>query len=436
MQKKWILWRIVLIVLSLAPAIWWAIFQDSSVYEDSAAITYSIGIVTWLISYTMLAMTFVLSGRFKWIENMFGWLDKMYIVHAVVWSVSFLFMLAHPIFLVLKYLPSNPYLAAVYLLPGSHRSINFGIWAFLFIIILMCITLFLKKVKYHHWKASHTFFSLAFVFVAVHVFMIKLDLAEIYFPGYNTYTIWVWIIGIASYIYTIARKRLNSSKFYTYQVVWMHHYNAATELIFAPVGKYMKYDAWQFAFVKFQDADVSKESHPYSFASYNPRDNKFRMIIKHSWDYTKTLSNLQIGDRAIVEWPYGKFTMDMQSPKQIRIAGWIGITPFISMAEKAVLNPDMKVDLYYLARHKEDLVGLDHLQEIAKLAKWLRVIPWISSEKWHIKVANIIENSGDIKQYEYSFCWPEQMKQSLIQTLIQYGITHKQIHMEWYNFKI
>ncbi|MEI7477252.1 MAG: hypothetical protein WCJ81_01575 [bacterium] len=54
-------------------------------------------------------------------------------------------------------------------------------------IVLMGITLFIKRVKYHHWKASHTFFSLAFLFVAVHVFMIKGDLARIYFPYYYTY---------------------------------------------------------------------------------------------------------------------------------------------------------------------------------------------------------------------------------------------------------
>lgn len=76
--------------------------QDSSVLTGYEQITYTIGIVSGLISYTMLALTFVLAGRFRRIENLFGGLDKMYIVHAIVGSGAFVLMLMHPIFLVLK----------------------------------------------------------------------------------------------------------------------------------------------------------------------------------------------------------------------------------------------------------------------------------------------------------------------------------------------
>lgn len=437
MRNKWTLWRILLSIVSLLPVIWWALFQDKTVIQDYNAITYTIGIVTWLVSYTMLAITFVLSTRRKWIEDLFWWLDKMYIVHAVVGSIAFLFMLAHPIFLILKYIPENTYLAAVYLLPGSHWSINFGVWAFLFMIVLMGITLFIKKIKYHHRKASHTFFSLAFLFVAIHVFTIKSDLATIYFPWYYLYAFLIGVMGIGAYIFTIGKKYLQNQKFFTYTIIQIYaHNNDFTEIVCEAEGNYMKYEAWQFAFIKFINAEISGEAHPFSFASYNPKNNKFRMIIKHSGDYTRTLAHLKVGDKALVEWPYGKFTIDMKKPKQIWIGWWIGITPFIAMAGKIITNPWFTIDLYYLVKTKEEFAWLEHLQEIAKVAKGVRIIPRISSEQWHLTLQDIWKLSWNLGEYIYYMCGPDTMKNTFTQWLQTLGIRDADIHSEWYNFKI
>jgi len=357
-------------------------------------------------------------------------------VHAVVGSVAFLFMLAHPIFLVLKYIPQNTYLAAIYLLPGSHWSINFGVWAFLLTIILMSITLFIKKMKYHHRKVSHTFFSLAFLFVAIHVFLIKWELARIYFPWYHVYAIWVLAVGLTSYLYTLRKKLFQNQKFFVCEVVWLHHYDTATECVFLPRGRKIQYNAGQFAFVQFENTNITKESHPFSFASYNPKDNKFKMIIKHSWDYTKTLYHLKIGNTAIIEWPYGKFVLDLKHKKNIWIAWGIGITPFMSMASKLHFYEDMSSDLYYLVRDEKELLWLGQLENLANITPGLRVIPWISSQQWRLSLSNIKDLSWNLDEYVYYLCWPDAMKISFTEELQKQGISKEHIYTEWYNFKI
>lgn len=438
MHTKWTWWRTSLILISLAPVLRRVAFQDTSIIASYEDVTYTVGIVSWLISYTMLALTFVLAWRFRFIEKAFGGLDKMYIVHAIVGSGSFVFMLLHPIFLVLKYIPEDIYLAAAYLLPGSHWSINFGIAGFLVIILLMILTLYIKKMKYNHRKNSHTFFSLAFLFVAVHVFMIKSTLATIYFPGYYTYA---WIVALAwlwCYVYTVRWRRINKKKVFIYQISdIIAHHGKATEILLNTYGNPMDYQAGQFVFLKFENAYISSEAHPFSLASSAKWSTTIKIIMKHSWDFTNSLSKLCVGDRVLIEWPYGKFTLNTSSTlKKVWIAWGIWITPFIGMADELIHTDNTNVDLYYLVRHEEDLVSLSYVQEIAKQVRWFNVIPRVSSSQWRLTLEKLQTISWNPLNCERYVCWPTEMKEIFLDQLRQRWVPENHLYSEWYSFKI
>ncbi len=87
--------------------------------------SHTLGQVTGLVGMTLFALTFILSTRAKWIEYLFDGLDKVYPVHAVLGATSFVLLLLHPLFLVMKYIPANIGLAAKYLLPGGLISVDF-----------------------------------------------------------------------------------------------------------------------------------------------------------------------------------------------------------------------------------------------------------------------------------------------------------------------
>ena len=106
------------------------------------------------------------------------------------------------------------------------------------------------------------------------------------------------------------------------------------------------------------------------------------------------------------------------------------------MAAKVFFHPDIQVDLYYLVRETTDLIWLHYLEEIAQKTPWFRIIPWVSSQKWRFSLADIEHLSWNLGEYVYYLCWPEEMKNSITTWLQEYGIAEKNIHTEWYTFKI
>ncbi|XNM47379.1 FAD-binding oxidoreductase [Escherichia coli] len=87
----------------------------------------------------------------------------------------------------------------------------------------------------------------------------------------------------------------------------------------------MDYSPGQFAFLTFAH---SKESHPFTIASYAIEKNTLRFAIKNLGDYTSTLaSSIKIGQSALVEGPWGKFDFTLPCSRQVWIAGGSALPP-------------------------------------------------------------------------------------------------------------
>lgn len=77
--KKILGWS-VLILISLAPAVLWFFFGNGAA-EFSKSFSHSLGELFGLIGMTMFALTFVLSTRIGFIEDIFGGGLIKYIFH-------------------------------------------------------------------------------------------------------------------------------------------------------------------------------------------------------------------------------------------------------------------------------------------------------------------------------------------------------------------
>jgi predicted ferric reductase len=336
--------------------------------NDYSSVTHTLGQMCGLIGMTMFALTFVLSTRAKWIEYLFDGLDKVYPVHATLGAVSLVLLLMHPIFLVMKYIPENIRLAAVYLLPGGLLSVDFGIFALLGMILLLIITVY-SGIKYNHWKVSHKFLGLFFALAILHVFLIRATVARDYiFKGYYVYAAAVSIIGLSSLIYSLVRTRLLGRK-YTVKKITALSEGSCYEIMLEPVGKGIRFKSGQFVFVKFKNKKTGIESHPFSIAS--PSGNKeIRIIAKSLGDFTSLLGSLNKGDSAVVEGPYGRFHVNGFSGRtddgadeeasdkadEVWVAGGIGITPFIGLAEDfANSKAERQVHLFYSVKERKEV---------------------------------------------------------------------------------
>jgi predicted ferric reductase len=432
--KKYFAWA-ALIVISFIPAIIWYIFKPEhtglTLYGD---ITHSLGQIAGLIGMTMFALTFVLATRLRFIEDAFDGLDKVYIAHRILGGAALVLLVFHPILLVLKYIPENITLAAKYLLPGTHFSINLGIVAILGLIVLLFFTLY-TKIKYHRWKMSHRFLGLIFIFAVLHIFLVRNSIArDNIFSGYYIYSLIISAIGILSFFYSLIINNTNILGA-TYRIDEIDKQKKGVYgLTLSPLKKPIKFKAGQFVFLRFYNSKISKEAHPFSIAC-GTNCEKIKVIIKDLGDFTTTLVNLKLRDKVVVFGPYGRFN-NHGMRDQIWVAGGIGITPFIAMSDDLKKGMSYNVDLYYSVKDEDEFINLKNFENIQNITKGkFRIIPWISSKEGRLNTGIISKKSKGLKGKDFYLCGPQALKDAIKTGLKESGINEDKIHDEEFTFK-
>ncbi len=423
---------------ALTPVFLW-FYLGPGVQElgDYASLTHSLGELAGLVGMTLFALTFLLSTRITFIEDLFGGLDKVYVAHGMLGGTALILILAHPLLLVLKFIPDNVRQAAIYLLPGTHWSVNFGIIALLGMIFLIYLTLY-TKIKYNHWKFSHEFLGLVFAFAVLHVFLVRGDASKDYiFAGYYYYAAAVALIGLGGFFYSLFLKgRLFKAAEYRIKAITQKSANTY-ELALTAEHKPIGYKSGQFVFLRFYNERLTREAHPFSIASKSNHPT-LKVVVKALGDFTSRIPYLQVGGRVSVEGPYGRFNYSRKYDKdQVWIAGGIGIAPFIGMAEELADRPDLKnkIHLFYSVRDNFDLVGINELKRAEARTRHFTVIPWLSTINGYLGVKNILERSGPLEDKEFYLCGPKTLKDSIIHQLRQAGVPKRNIYEEEFDFR-
>lgn len=435
MQVKTILgWSIIFILSFLPMVVWFVSSPDAINFNNYSSVTHGFGEIFGLVGMTMFALTFILSMRLKKVEELFNGLDKVYIVHGILGGLALFFILLHPIFLVLKFIPSNFYLAAKYLLPSSAWSINFGIIALLGILFLIVLTLFVRM-KYEKWKLSHKFLGLVFIFAVAHIFFVRMFfVTDGIFPGYYAYAFIVSLIGLSGFFYTLFIKRI-ILKQYKYQISSIKKLKNVFEISMTPKSVSMPYNKGQFAFFSFENTNLPLESHPFSLASKS-NNKKLKIFVKKLGDFTSSLDSLKLGDNVFIEGPYGEFSYTKINTDQVWVAGGIGVTPFIGMAlDLQNQKSNNKTYLFYTAKEDLEFIGRETFNKIASENKNFKVFFWNSQEKGYLDLNHIKEFVGNLKNKEYFLCGPSVFKEKITKELLLNKIDKKNIHDEAFEFK-
>ncbi|MFH2020183.1 MAG: ferric reductase-like transmembrane domain-containing protein [archaeon] len=396
---------------------------------DFTSVTHRIGQVAGLIGMNLFALSFVLSTRLRFIEEIFDGLDKVYAVHAITGGLALISIMLHPIFLVLKFVPTSIKLAATYLLPGIHLSVNLGIIALSGMIILLSLTFFVK-IKYQLWKFSHEFFGFFFLIAAFHIWLVKDTIAmDEIFIGYPVYAMSISIIGLTAFIYSLIIRPLSKRTLYKVDSVKLT--GSVCEVIMVPTGKSISYKSGQFIFVTFYK--ISREPHPFSIAS-GSNNHKLTIVAKNLGDYTARLGILKKGDKVLIEGPYGKFNF-VEGNDQVWLAGGIGITPFMGMAEDIHAKPETNVTLYYSVKKTSELVGIERFKEIQKKLPNFKIITKESDTQGFLNIEDIKKASSPLSSKVFLVCGPEGFKNSITTGLLNSGVIKKNIRLEDFNFR-
>ena len=118
--------------------------------------------------------------------------------------------------------------------------------------------------------------------------------------------------------------------------------------------------------------EIRNQFHPFSITSA-PGEPALRITVKALGDYTRALRELEPGAEAVVEGAFGEFShRAVENPRQLWVAGGIGVTPFLGMARSLAPGDGLDVDFYYCVEHEAEAHFLDELRALERDARRLQ----------------------------------------------------------------
>ncbi len=416
-------------VLSFLPVLLWAASSPlSEKFSSFDTALSSLGQISALIGTALYSITLFLSARLKIFERFFEGLNQVYVKHSQYGQLALILMLFHPLLLLPLY-TSTWTEAFSFLLPDSNWAVNWGIFSLGLMIVLIVLTLYLRP-RYNLWKWTHKFLGLAFFFGALHVWMIPSDTSR--FLPLRVYILGLAAIGLSAFFYRTVFGVFAVKK-WRYKVSSIRRLNESTvEISMEPESENMSFKPGQFVFVQFKSSTVTSESHPFSIVSA-PEEKTLRVAVKSLGDYTATLDKLKLGDKAMIEGPFGYFTLDhTHSTRQIWLAGGIGVTPFLSLATS--LPNGMDVDFFYCVGKDEEAVYRQELESLGQKNPNFRFHLFTSEKNGRIDADFIQKEVQTFDQKDILLCAPPAMIHALRSQFLQKKVATACIHSEEFNF--
>ena len=424
-QLRFIQSKVYFPVIICLPVIIWAVnllFYNGPLILSNGEnpVQRVLGEVTASLVVTLLGFNLLMTTRSSQVEKILGGLDKMYLIHRQGALLAMALLVLHA-----AVSPRYPEIN-----PGK----PLGVLAMLLIflgITLSAAPFFKRYLPYHKWLAIHRFMGPFFLLGVCHAFLVPTLLSKL--PLVRSYILGIALLGIGSWLYRAFLQR------------WLHPHNSykvtdikqlgnsVLALEMAPTGAPLLSLPGQFAFFKFPGIDP-RESHPFTIASA-PGHNRLRIAIKNLGDFTRSLQKqIKVGSTVNVEGPYGVFTQNRSSAKrQIWLAGGIGITPFLAMAND-LNNSELSVTLYWTVCKKEDAFFDYELRDLAERKPGLRYKLWLSDENGPLTTEGIPEVRGSEK-VDVFICGPETLRRSLTTQLQATGIPQHSIHSEEFTLR-
>lgn len=426
------LWVPLLTCIVLIPVIAWV--QQAPFEEARSSFPLFmklLGQISGIIGAQLFSFALLLSARLKTMEFFFGGLDRMYSIHHRVGVIAFSFLAVHPLLLALRFLPDSFEDAMMFLLPSSATlAKNFGIISLLIMLTLLTLTFYGAKFSYPALKSAHRFLGLAFFLGLLHMFLIPSTISENMVIKFSC--LGMASVGILAFVYrTLLGKFLVPRFVYSVSHVSKRG-EGVTEILLSPVKQAMSHLPGQFAMLSFVNAKgISQEEHPFTISS-SDKSGKIRFSIKSLGDYTSLLSSLTEGVKANIEGPFGEFSYVHGTSSQIWVAGGIGVTPFVSMAEDLLGKDSIAytIDFFYSVRSEKDAVYQETFSKLATKHPNFTFHLMPSDVSGFVTGEGIVKEVTDAVERDFYICGPPLMMSALTDQLIAVKVPKHAIHTE------
>jgi len=418
-----------ILVLGLIPPLLWLATNPTSPHAEMNNWAQRLGEIFATTAMALMACVLMLATRAPFLEPFFGGLDRMYAAHKRTALAALTLLLAH-----LVVIPKDDFFTL-----GSYLGLValLGLWGLTLLTLAPRLPLPLARfglhLPYHQWKFTHQFIGVFFLLGLLHSFNVEhltqsSWLLDIYARGLGA-------IGVMIYLYKLLLDRFVRPSL-PYVVSAVRRLNAHTaEVTLKPQGRKLQHRAGQFLFVGFPNEAGLKEMHPFTISSA-PHEPDLRLTIKASGDFTQHLHrHLRPAARARVEGPYGALDYTSGAPRQVWIAGGIGVTPFLSWIRAFDTTSPHRIDFFYSVRTRDEALFADEIAIADQRHDFFTAHLVCSNTDGRLTTAKIAEQCGDLTQAEFYLCGPLPMIEGLHQQLRAAGVADRRIHFEEFNFR-
>lgn len=403
---------------------------------------YTVGKNLALAGFTILAMQFVLSARCKWIERSFG-LNMLFAFHKAMGVIASLFVISHPLLLAIG---SDDWTSVLGL------QTTWDIWLGRLALILLIVSVVLAtirvviKLNYETWRFIHNIGAVLILTCAfVHSWNAGGDFDSVWMRLF-----WSALLVTAIICYLLHRfvRRWRLKK-HPYSVTGMRKEAPGVwtiELAQPPGIARFDFLPGQFHFITLQRAPhLPVEDHPWSISSSPSALGVLCSTIKESGDFTASIDKTKVGDTALVDGPFGRFSYVLHPDEHdlVFIAGGIGITPIMSMLRHIRdTRARLSVTLIYANTHEDNIVFREEISAMEHDGvAGLKVIHVLSnaSDEWRgergrIDSEKILRLVGpELGLHAFYICAPSQLMQHAVRVLRKAHVPATRIHFEHFN---
>jgi predicted ferric reductase len=427
-KRKWFGYAAVAATLAITYALWIvAMGAADEWYDNPWNYPAKVGSHGTLI---LMCWAFILATRFRWVERLFGGLDKVYKAHRHIGEGAFFLIFLHPVFLSMAHADSVSAFFQYLWFSGDWVR-NTGLSALMIFILLVVLSIY-AKMAYHRWKRSHDFFGALLVLIVLHAVLANGEIMR--YP-----VLWVWhgtwvTLALAAYVYIRVFYRW-FGPLYDYTVESVDEVgDAITEILLKPKGRSLRAAPGQFIYVSFDADAVNKEPHPFSISS-SPEAAHLRISIKQLGDWTQDVAQIKPGRSGRVWGPYGHFTkLALAQPLMplVMIGGGIGITPFLSLVgSEAFARRDGKSTLVYAIPDRSSAVYLEELRTREDALPHFTLSAHYSDEAGFVDRAylkSVLEQP--LHHCLFLVCGPPPLRAAMHTLLAVAGVSARQVIME------
>lgn len=402
---------LLILVAIFTPLIWYAEWIAGR--DGTAMFSQYIGSVAIIA----MAITQLLSTRMRWLEFIFGGLDRIYVIHKWLGILAITSILVHDT------VDAELRGQETFLTDLGETLGEVSLYGLLALVVITVVTF----IPYNLWRWTHKLMGAFFVFGAIHYILLMKPLSPVLPIG--IYMMVFCVLGIVSYIYTLLPVRGGKA----FVVDDVNSFGSALSVSLKPEKRGISHRAGQFAFLKF-DVSGFEEVHPFTISQAPEQDGGLRFTIKRLGDYTGQIGNaIKVGTKAKVAGPFGHFKRRGKNP-EIWIAGGIGITPFLAWAGE-LDKAEHPIDLFYCVRTEEEAIHLEELKLKTALENFNFHLV-VSSQGQRLSAGMIASKIGfPIAIADAYYCGPEGLRKTMFHGLRLEGLSSRRFHYEEFEIR-